>query len=325
MKNFIVPNGLFEISIPETWYYQNDASEIYCFTDYINFSTFQISFQLLDQQSSQRIKELFQKLKSIKIGERVFYIFPVNPDKEYNITGWIGKLGDYLITITFTYHKTSKYSNDTNFSQNLVYSLIRTIKLISPKDRDSRLSGYLLGQFLKGLLASVDLLNKSIENKSFIQAVIIFANQIDALLRMGIILKLQLENKNTEIDMKYLYQGDEDKIISEKEIYNHAMKIGVIDKLTNDFLFDLYRKRNQVVHRYIISDITTAQVETIARKYYDLKEMVRKKIILIENEQIEKGIGMTVKGNPDIKKQTNDFVKTWLIEKHGQKNYFDNN
>ena len=319
MRKFIDPTGFFQIHIPETWRYEYDGIRVHTFFDEVNLSVFQISFNLVNE----RVKTLFTKLKQVRIGKRIFYIFLDKSDDKDNIIGWMGKLDGYVIAVTFINPTSSKFSPKLKSTRNLIYSIIKTINLINPDDREYELSSYLLGQFIKGLFASEDLLEKSIVSKSFIQAVIIFANQIDSLLRTGIILKEQLNNKNSEINRKYLYQGDEDKIISEKEIYNQAKQMDVIDKLIYDSLIEMYKKRNQVVHRYIISDITTVQVEKIAAKYYDLREDVKRRIVLIENEQIEKGIGMTVKGSPEIKKRVHGIEKGWLIEKHGMKNIFN--
>ena len=117
------------------------------------------------------------------------------------------------------------------------------------------------GAFLQGMSAINLLVKKAIENKAFFKATCLFGNQIDSLLRIGIILKQQIIDKNDVIGREWIYQSQNDKKKSEKDVYKKALAFGVItDYLYND-LFELYEDRNRVIHRFIISEITLAAVE----------------------------------------------------------------
>lgn len=176
-------------------------------------------------------------------------------------------------------------------------------------------------QFVNGVAGSATLLNRAAENGSFIESVCIHANLIDASLRIGIILKTQLEENNDKVIGELLYQGPKDKIVTEKDIYRSALNKNVIGKIIFKQLFKLYEERNKVVHRYIISKLTTSDVLEIAIKYEALLNKIRKIIAELEIKQIKSGIGMTVARpehlkNVDVKKNIAEMAKT----KHGNLN-----
>jgi len=173
-----------------------------------------------------------------------------------------------------------------------------------------------LNDFSKSLAASNELLNNAIKNGSFIEWICLESNQIDALLRMGLIYRNQLDNNMSDIDLKYLYQGENDKTISEKQIYGLAKEKGVIDEPTRSGLYLLYEERNKVIHRYIISEITTKRLLEIALEYTDFKEKIKKIIEELEKEQIEKGVGMTIQRRKP-KKEISDMISKMSVEKHG--------
>lgn len=173
------------------------------------------------------------------------------------------------------------------------------------------------GNFLAGIGATNQLINHAFESKCFSAPVCLSANQIDAFLRIGIILKNQLKNDNKDIIEELIYQGEKDRPVMEREIYERACKEGIITKSTCDKLHSLYSQRNRVVHRYIISNITTKEVEDIARKIgiilMEMESMIRE----LENEQLKQEKGMT-KRNPSIStEQLKKMIYDSIIQKHG--------
>jgi hypothetical protein len=85
-------------------------------------------------------------------------------------------------------------------------------------------------------------------------------------------------------------------------------------------LFKLYDDRNRVIHRFIISEITLAEVEEIAYQYYKQQEAINKIIFDLEAEQITLGIGMTTTADKvQGEAEHLDFIKG----KIGKIDYFD--
>ena len=140
------------------------------------------------------------------------------------------------------------------------------------------------------------------------------------MLRIGIVLKSQILNSNTEIDEEWIYQGLSDKKISEKDVYKKAKEIDIINDAMFAELYTLYDHRNRVIHRFIISEITLAEVEEIAYQYYLMRKKVNSIIIDIEKEQIRLNVGMTKNGGDQKIANELEFIKG----KIGIQNYFEN-
>lgn len=149
--------------------------------------------------------------------------------------------------------------------------------------------------YLNGLEASLQLMQKASDKGSFIEFIVLCASIIDAILRMAIMLKTQTNLENSEIMNELLYQGDDDKTISERKIYSRAKELEIIDDNLFNTLNSLYNDRNKVVHRYIISEITTKDIMRIALAYNDIFMNIRMALIKkVEDEQMQKKLGITV-------------------------------
>jgi uncharacterized protein YutE (UPF0331/DUF86 family) len=155
-------------------------------------------------------------------------------------------------------------------------------------------------QFMNGLAAATQLLIRAGQKGFFIEYVCLATAVIDASLRAGLVLQYQIEKQTVEIPQKLIYQGKEEKGIPEREIYKQALKQGIIDRELYADLENLYIERNKVIHRYIISDITTDRVLQIATQYERIIPIISEAIEKLEEKQIELGVGMTSSGSEDI-------------------------
>jgi hypothetical protein len=129
---------------------------------------------------------------------------------------------------------------------------------------------------------------------------------------------VQINNKNSEFETVWIYQGENDKKKSEKDVYTSARKLAIIDDEIRDELYKLYEDRNRVVHRFVISEITAAEIEHIAFRYYIMRLKINKLVYDIENKQIKLNLGMTKRG----KVPEEDDHKRLIKEKMGGLEYF---
>lgn len=174
--------------------------------------------------------------------------------------------------------------------------------------------------FLRGFYATNQLLNLSKEKGCFIESVCLSATIIDALLRIGLVLDDQLQKKSKEIKVEFIYQSGTSKIITERKIYEKALLSGIIDNDAFVKLEELYTERNKVVHRYIISELTTDDIIVIAIEYEKIISLIKTKIEFLEKRQINKKAGMTVpsKGvDKDKLKNQSKYVSEMIKIKHG--------
>lgn len=168
-----------------------------------------------------------------------------------------------------------------------------------------------LENFLSGFGAAVHLSRRAKENNCFIEQVCLYANIIDGMLRLSLIMKDQNLCDGERLNEAYLFQSDDDKIISEKDIY----KISLDEKIINDAVFKklhvLYNKRNKVIHRYIISDIHTKEVKNTAAEYEILMDEI-KEIHRKYNDEfllLNKGIAREFLRNPDLGQMLEPILK----------------
>lgn len=184
------------------------------------------------------------------------------------------------------------------------------------KSNDKISSFERLTDFINGFAGSAELLNNAWKNGAFIEAVCVSANLIDGLLRIGIILKRQIIHNHKEIDVSLIYQESTDKT-NEKDLYKKALDECVIKKIVYDELLSLYKERNRVVHRYIITELTTKNLLEIAIRYSEMLETIKIIVTELEIEQIKTGKGITA-SNPSIEKTIlYEDIKKSAKEKHG--------
>jgi hypothetical protein len=150
-----------------------------------------------------------------------------------------------------------------------------------------------LDHFMSGFVAACQLLQRAGNNGFFVEYVCLAASVIDAALRVGLVLQHQLRTGTTEVPAELVFQSTSDRIISERQIYRRALDEGVIDEALFRRLETLYEKRNRVVHRYIISDLTTRQVLEIGCEFEQTIPLVNAAVGRLEARQVEVGVGMT--------------------------------
>jgi len=323
MKIFVDDSGTFEIRVPETWKYNLQNEKVHTFQEYEIWKpdAFQISIQKPDEDAIKRFELLTQNLESTDINGKRYFNLPESGDDGFTTKSWMSIIEGRIVLFTLTHSiNHDKDLEDKTLEEKLeqVKEIISSFKIIEAEQRDSRLNSYRFEMFLQGVGATAYMLNKAIENHAFIEATCLLASQIDGLLRIGIVLQKQIENNNSVIEKEWIYQGKNDKKKSEKDIYKKAKEIGILDKDTFKELYRLYDDRNRVIHRFIISEITLAEVENIAYHYYQLQQKINSIIYNIESKQIETGIGMTKRGNHNTENYI-DFIRG----KIGKQNYFE--
>ncbi len=97
------------------------------------------------------------------------------------------------------------------------------------------------------------------------------------------------------------------------ELYNRAL---VIDESMFTQLQALYDERNRVIHRYIVSRITTSEVLDIAIRYEHMIEALTKRLNEIEERQIRENVGITVRGPALGGKEGRRFMEEFSDRKH---------
>jgi hypothetical protein len=149
---------------------------------------------------------------------------------------------------------------------------------------------------MDSFIAAVELRNRAGEHGFFVESVCLSASLIDATLRMGLVLQHQIRTKTTQVPQALIYEPDEVNGMTERQVYKKALQEEVITPELCQKLRDLYDRRNKVIHRYVISEITTPEVLDIGVEYEKILPAVSAAVEAVENQQLELGVGMTVDG-----------------------------
>lgn len=153
-----------------------------------------------------------------------------------------------------------------------------------------------IAPFMNGFVAAAELLQRAARNGFSIEYVCLAASVIDGALRIGLILQHQIKTRSSELLEELLLQTDTDPIVSEREIYRRAAWEGVIDSGLAEKLEALYTKRNRIVHRFIINELTTHQVFEIAAEFKQTLLAVNAAVGAMEAKQVELGVGISRSG-----------------------------
>jgi len=170
------------------------------------------------------------------------------------------------------------------------------------------------GEFMAGFAAAVELHSRATRNGSFVECICLGASIIDAMLRVGLILKTQLDSNSLNIPRELVLQESGDKAITERAIYRNARDAEILTEGQFRSLSSLYDERNRVIHRYVISRIATTDVLLIAVAYEKMIAEIGSIITHLEYEQVRLGVGMTVSG-PDTNRET---LEELADEKHAK-------
>ena len=159
------------------------------------------------------------------------------------------------------------------------------------------------------------------------EVIAVSANQIDAFLRLSIVIAIQLKNETDGVPIKYLWQEEDERGLMERKIYDDAIKYNVIKDSDHKELNSLDKLRNRVIHRYIISNIKTRDLPRIALRDVEACEKVRLILRDLENKQKDcqygvygkKFIKISAPDDEAIKRLFADVNDKHLIRKFARK------
>jgi len=296
-KHWTEPNGILITNIPMNWQYRNPVVDSrtekppYSFEPYENaIGCFQLSCYQLEKSSQNRNKQTDNQTSESK------WMSSREDSDEFDMYLYFGAMDDQALICKYIYRR--ELRGDTRILEQLklVDKVLKRIKVIPIRDRPLAANLDKYDRFLASLVASHDLLDAAINSGSYIEIVVIATNQIDAFLRLSIVLAKQLSDQTDDIEVKYLFQGDDEKGILERKIFREAVKLGVIDTKTEERLNGLYDFRNRVIHRYIISLIRTYDMIPAISELLDVHEEIRLALRVLEDRQIGKGFGIYGRG-----------------------------
>ncbi|EXF94567.1 hypothetical protein HK44_001015 [Pseudomonas fluorescens HK44] len=284
MKHWTEPNGILLIQVPIDWQYLNSGLSDYEEKSPYGFQPYEDSIGCF-QLSCYPLSELAPNIaKANPNGVRkLSWKESRKDDSNFCTHLFFGAYYDQALIGKYIYD--AGLEGDKRIAEQLaiVNQILNSVVIVPESDRKLAADLDKFDRFTGSLAASYDLLYTAIDAGACIEIIAITANQIDAHLRLSLVIAKQLENKTDDIEIRYLFQADGEKGIMERKVFEDALKFQVIDLETFDNLNDLYNLRNRVIHRYIISDIRSCDLVEIAEKYLNALEKTR--LILRDFEQ----------------------------------------
>jgi len=256
MKHWTEPNGIFIVNIPIEWQYRNSVIENieekspYSFEPYENsLVCFQLSCYPLSEKG---INSTFPVQKN---NSKIEWLESRMDDEEFDVLIYHAQVDDMLCMAKYIY--STEHRNDNRIKHQLenVKKALDSFRVIPKSDRELAANLDKHDNFLGSLLASSDLLEKAYKNESHIELVVILSNQIDAFLRISIILHQQIVNQTNDIEVKYLFQAENERGIIERKIYNKAHELGIIDD-------DIYKELKELYDFIAVQDKSGGFIKT---------------------------------------------------------------
>jgi hypothetical protein len=121
--------------------------------------------------------------------------------------------------------------------------------------------------FTHSVSAARVLMARAYENGSLVEGLVLYASVVDALLRM-LVAHSTAEQEGTikRLDLRYV-RHDESLWMNERKVYRAARECGVLSESEFNELEELYRFRNIVIHRFIISGVAYDQIGAKLDRY----------------------------------------------------------
>jgi hypothetical protein len=197
------------------------------------------------------------------------------------------------VSIGFSGKLTKALKKDASILRENLENAFSEFQKIKPKIISEAIKDNPLLNFTQTFLAVNELRRRAATNKSLLEHAVLDVSFIDAQLRFGLILKRQIDNKNTEYEYKLIYQEKNGDFYSERQIFSMALKEKLLSKTDYTALNKYYDLRNAAVHRYFISSFEYNHLIDLILQLEILIEKLGKKLGLLERKQVKLGVGMT--------------------------------
>ena len=136
--------------------------------------------------------------------------------------------------------------------------------------------------FTHSVAAARHLLAQAHARDSLIEGLALYASVIDALLRNLVALKTgERQGATTYLDLRYFYH-DDTMWMNERKVYAAAHSCGVLTDPELNELEELYKFRNIVIHRFVLSGVTYAEIAPRLDQYECIYERISEQLRVIE-------------------------------------------
>lgn len=321
---YIDESGRFQLYLPVSWktwvkdglhYFASHESQK---ADLLIFSLTEIAPEAL-----AKLKQNLKDFPRMEFNKNEFCILPPKVLEQTVNFPYFQVYGNQIAQFTFTRPAEPTDGEEAPMPTpvtNEMMKILGSFGIIAAEDREREIQHYRFNRFIKGIAASQLLLVRAVENKAFFEAMNLSKNQIDAMLRVGILLKKQIINNTDEIDITLISQDEDQPTIPFAAICIEALQLEVIEAPLYEQLLGIEQKMRFMLDNFILSSLALTDVEKYAAFLYGIGQELHDIVAGLEKEQEEKGVG------PKFIKKDGDqnFFYNYIKGKMGLQTYFDN-
>ncbi len=312
---FLNDEGTFEMFIPATWrHYKKD--DRHYFKPYEIYNPENLIVSITKNESGKTFIDTFTKdSEAITLGDKVFYINPVAPG--LHVKSYFHSSDDASKFALFTYTYPDHIDPDLEWRSHTqmitdAEKILASFSFIDSSDKVKKLLSARYSAFVRGIATGQLLFNRAIENKAFFEAIIIMKNQIDALLRIAIVLSDQIKYNTDAIDLNWIYQDEKQATIPFKTMLTECLNRGIIDEALFKTLSEKDDRQTFILNNFVVSAITLPIIQDFAKDLYHMSETINIKVAALEEQQVKLGLGIGKNIRAADEKFYRNFIKAKL-------------
>jgi len=317
MVNFIHSSGQYEITIPKTWRFQKTKQDnLGIFSDFKcpKFYKFQIEIKSFTcNLHKEKELRLFEIRSGKKMDNAGFFSFPDKRAESFITKKWTRIIDDRYVNFNLIISKFDSMGNSEIINQltDQAKYIMRSFNFIEATKRDFKVEQLKFESFMNATNLTKKLAKEALLKESYIETICLLSNILDAYLRLCIMLKTQIIDQTTKIDIYFLYEEFGLKHLTNKDIYNKLVELEIIGQDDSIPFVRLGNERHNIFYRFIPNRFNVQFYKHVIRNYNVELLFVSNILNKLKAEQIEKNVGMAkLKRDFDVNWELYRFIET---------------
>jgi len=227
--------------------------------------------------------------------------FLESTNRKFRVYDYKGSVSVGSISLDILEVKDEILVREANLLKEFIEKGVKELKIKHREGIDSSIKENKFPNFVNTFEPVMLLLVRANKEGFLLEGLILSVSVIDAILRLCIMFRKQVEEKTSDIFEKYIFQEENGSYFYESAILKEAYCKGIIDIDFYNKLDKLYKERNKAVHRYFISSFQYEDIATILNENIDTIQRLNQILYKIEEEQVKSGFGVTIKADDNEK------------------------
>lgn len=298
MKYFIHNSGLFEVFVPDTWLYtpSNDVN-IHTFTNHSKDNSYIFYIIIVDFKNESRKSKLINKMifkPIVQLNNLECYCHEDELRDSILKKRLTTICDDKYIKFIMTAQDASENIDSQKYfyeMTEIMYDVLKEFRFIPEDEKPPKIALFRLNEFLQWINYSKQQLGRAFKKSLFVEALCLLSNLTDSYLRLAILLKTQIMNNTSDIDISYIYQDPTTEWYSERDIMLLALELGIIDQEESQLLIKMNASKNRVFYQIILLRMKTDTIKKYIGGFNFHLSVLSHIVNELMTEQIKSNIG----------------------------------